>query len=330
MAKENKSDEYEMVFVFANTGQENEETLEFVNKCDEEYNLNVVWIEAKTIWGVRAYGKKYYFNELMDYERFLNNFYIHEFDSVEFYKNKICKETKQKIPQYRKCIEAIRAGTRHTVVDYKTADRGGGVFERMIQKYMIPNKQNMICTRELKERPIRSYARSIGWLNGTYETAIGIRVDEIDRISSERLKNKLIYPLVNMKPMTKKNVNYFWSLQNFRLNLKGYQGNCKTCWKKSFRKLGTIAKETPKFYDFFGEMERKYGHFVSEGRKSAKTLEVPLRFFRSGYTVDMVLDIPNDTNFKDAFDDSVEYDETLTDGTLLDISNGCSESCEVF
>jgi 3'-phosphoadenosine 5'-phosphosulfate sulfotransferase (PAPS reductase)/FAD synthetase len=36
----------EKVFVFANTGKEREETLEFVHKCDQEFGLNLVWVEA--------------------------------------------------------------------------------------------------------------------------------------------------------------------------------------------------------------------------------------------------------------------------------------------
>lgn len=39
-------DEYEIVYIFANTGQENEQTLEFVRRCDEAWGLNVVWVEA--------------------------------------------------------------------------------------------------------------------------------------------------------------------------------------------------------------------------------------------------------------------------------------------
>lgn len=35
-----------LVFVFANTGQENEETLEFVNRCDKHFGLGVKWVEA--------------------------------------------------------------------------------------------------------------------------------------------------------------------------------------------------------------------------------------------------------------------------------------------
>lgn len=34
-----------LIFVFANTGKEREETLEFVNKCDIEFGLNLIWLE---------------------------------------------------------------------------------------------------------------------------------------------------------------------------------------------------------------------------------------------------------------------------------------------
>lgn len=38
--------DFEKVYVFANTGKEREETLEFVHKCDQEWNLKLFWIEA--------------------------------------------------------------------------------------------------------------------------------------------------------------------------------------------------------------------------------------------------------------------------------------------
>lgn len=44
-----KYDEFDKVFVFANTGKEREETLQFINQCDKEWNLNVVWLEADVV-----------------------------------------------------------------------------------------------------------------------------------------------------------------------------------------------------------------------------------------------------------------------------------------
>lgn len=43
----------ELRFVFANTGQEREETLDFVEKCDKHFELNLVWVEAVVNHGVK-------------------------------------------------------------------------------------------------------------------------------------------------------------------------------------------------------------------------------------------------------------------------------------
>jgi predicted phosphoadenosine phosphosulfate sulfurtransferase len=40
------SADYEIKFVFANTGQEREETLIFVDQCDKHFELDLAWIEA--------------------------------------------------------------------------------------------------------------------------------------------------------------------------------------------------------------------------------------------------------------------------------------------
>ena len=44
--KRNWSHKYNIKFVFANTGQEHEKTLEFVNICDIEMSLDLTWIET--------------------------------------------------------------------------------------------------------------------------------------------------------------------------------------------------------------------------------------------------------------------------------------------
>lgn len=151
------ADYKEVVTVFANTGQENEETLEFVDRCDRAFGLAVVWLEAEV--------------------------------------NPVHGE-----------------GTGCRVVDFGSADRDGRVFESVINKYGIPNQDYPHCTRELKGNPIRAYLRSIGWRVGAYDTAIGIRLDEIDRMSVKASEQRLIYPLVSRFPSKKPHVNEFCGL----------------------------------------------------------------------------------------------------------------------
>ena len=35
----------ELIFIFANTGKERIETLDFINECETRWNLNCVWLE---------------------------------------------------------------------------------------------------------------------------------------------------------------------------------------------------------------------------------------------------------------------------------------------
>ena len=245
----------EIVFVFANTGLENEQTLEFVKKCDEYFNLNVKWVEASV-----------YHNE--------------------------------------------RKGTGYREVNFKTASRRGEPFEGIIKKYGIPNQSFPHCTRELKLSPINKFAKV--WFNGEkYDTAIGIRIDEIDRMNNNYKENKIIYPLIQkeMRPTTKQMINFYWKQMPFKLELKGYQGNCLTCWKKSDKKLYQIAKENPLDFDFMHNMEIKYG-------SNEKVKNVT--FFRKNRSA---LDIVQESK---KWKGSVK-DDSKNDPTLFD-----NESCEVF
>lgn len=47
------ADQYEIVVLFANTGQEDEATLRFVNNCDEQLGFGTIWLEAEPVEGKR-------------------------------------------------------------------------------------------------------------------------------------------------------------------------------------------------------------------------------------------------------------------------------------
>lgn len=263
----------EHVVLFANTGQENEQTLDFVDKCDKAFGLNVIWVESVV---------------------------HHE----------------------------LRKAPTAKIVNYQTASRNGEPFEEVIKKYGIPNSKFKNCTRDLKLNPMRDYLESIGWRIGEYDTAIGIRIDEIDRMSVSKEKNKIVYPLIEWLPTTKPDVNTFWKNQPFRLGLKGYQGNCKWCWKKSLRKHMTILQENPEVYDFPQRMEELYGHIGPEFKKG-EIAGYKRTFFRANMSVKDLKAMCSTLGpeFVKAEDDSMTF--SLFD-PMLDVGAGCEESCEVF
>jgi hypothetical protein len=261
-----------IVFVFANTGLENEQTLEFTERCDTHFGLKLHWVEA-LVW------------------------------------------------------QGERKGTGYTITDFEHAKRKGEPFEAIIQKYGIPNQAFPHCTRELKQAPITSFGKE--WFNGeSYHTAIGIRIDEADRMNAKAKEMGFIYPLISRKmiPASKPMINFYWKSMPFRLQLKGYQGNCATCWKKSDKKLYQIAQENPKAFDFMALMEEKYGNFSPPQRtekwiKEGKELPKDITFFRNNRSAKQILEEAK--NWKGIItNDADQYNYQL------DLLGG--ESCEVY
>ena len=268
---ENKRDEYDDILViFANTGQEREETLEFVDRCDKEFNFNTVWVEAVV-------------------------------------------------------NQELGKGTRHKVVTFETASRKGEPFEEYIKKHGIPNQSAPKCTSELKLMPMLSYVRSLGWKNKDITTAIGIRSDEMDRVNAKFVENRIYYPLCWDVKASKESIAHWWEQQEFNLELKEHEGNCSWCWKKSKRKLLTLAKDKPELFDFPLRMEREQG---TAGAMHRRDSTAPSNvFFRGMESAKDILE-QSKKPFVPFFDNmqlqiaGFDYD--------MDAAGGCSESCEVY
>lgn len=243
-------------FVFMNTGAEHEETLDFVNKCDKEFGLNLVWLEADIS------------------------------------------------PEKGK-------GTKHKIVSYETASRKSEPFYAMVKKYGVPNKSYPHCNRELKLQVFNS------WMAENCPSAyraIGIRVDEIDRMAANMDAMKIIYPLIRWS-VNKGDVLGWWSRQSFDLNIPEHYGNCITCWKKSDKKLLTIALNDPKQFDHFKKMELIASDLGSNAPNNSGV------FFRKHRSTKDIL--------KEARSDFEQFSDKYYSHRNNDL-NACSESCDLF
>lgn len=211
------------------------------------------------------------------------------------------------------------------IVDYKTASRNGEPFEAAVKKHGIFCKTHPQCTSRLKTEPMDDFLHNhLGWKRGTYDTAIGIRADEIDRMSSKAKENRFIYPLVNAG-WTKNAIKEFMSQFGWDLNLPGeHWGNCTWCWKKSLRKLMTLAQEDPSMFDFPARMEKKYGHIDNSKGQSQKENRV---FFRGRMDAKDILVQSMTREFEPYRDDVVRTGELFDE--MLDLGSACGDSCEI-
>ena len=236
-----------------------------------------------------------------------------------------CQPKGHKVVWIESITHGPRKGPTAKIVTFETAARNGEPFEAAIAKHGVFCKTHPNCTGRLKTEPIHWYWRhSVGWKPNTYDTAIGIRYDERIRMSRKAEENRFIYPLVDGK-WTKEGVNLFMRQFGWDLNLPSdAYGNCVTCFKKSFRKLMTVAKTNPEYFDFPDRMERKYG-MVDKSAAGVQT--EPRTHFRLRKSARDILNDANTLEFEpyedDKFDKHGSYEEWLDAGT------SCSESCEI-
>jgi len=220
-------------------------------------------------------------------------------------------------------------GIRAKIVDFETADRKGKPMEEAIKKHGIPNASSPHCSGRLKEEVIYSYARKyLGWKRGTWHTAIGMRADEIDRLNPNYNGHKIIYPLVTLR-FRESDVDEFMEKYPFDLDLKGkHYGNCVGCWKKSIRKLCTIAKHDAQVFEFWDRMERLYGDVKNKPGYDKKV------FYREKNSTQSILALSK-KDFNEYSDKKMQVElfkpsTDLSEWEFWDRESSCSESCEAF
>lgn len=211
-------------------------------------------------------------------------------------------------------------GITHKIMDYASASRKGEPYEAYIAKYGIPSRTHPQGTSRLKLEPMQSFLKSIGFVRGkklNYDTAIGIRADEMDRVSSNFKEERLKYPLIDAG-ITKEDVIRFWRMQPFDLKIPAeHLGNCTWCWKKSDRKLLTLMVDYPEVFEFPERMEKLYSTLKVNNDRGSRT------FFRGAKTVEDLRRLSKSPFEKFIDNNAIPFDKEL------DTGSACGESCEV-
>lgn len=212
------------------------------------------------------------------------------------------------------------SGSSYKVTSYSNLDTSGKIFEQGIKKYGIPNRTNKWCNRELKLVPLEKYANDLFGKNN-WSLALGIRTDEIDRISEKYKTNNIFYPPFENK-IDSRERNKFWSTEPIKLNLKAYEGNCDLCFEKSKRKRMTIAVENPKKLIWWNEMEEKYSLIELKGKDQYNKIAKKggVYFGRMNESIQQLIEEAKKP-FKKA------TDEYIYENDLFDLESDCGNSC---
>ena len=260
--------DHKIIFAMANTSKERLESLAFMNKCDNLYNLKMKWIEA------------------------------------EFHDKGV--------------------GVTAKVVSYNNLKTKGEIFEAGIKKLGIPSNVNKWCNRDMKLTPLKKYADNVFGLNN-YSIAVGLRIDEVDRVRKDYKENNVFYPLMDYK-ISKKERNKFWENQPIKIDIPAYKGNCDLCFEKSNRKLMTIIKEEPDTAIWWDTMIKKYSHIPKENSPSYNDLlkeNNGMTFYRGYNTIQDLVKMAEQPFSK-------ATDEYIYQNDLFDLEGDCGSGCSVF
>ena len=171
--------------------------------------------------------------------------------------------------------------------------------------------------------PLKKYCDKVFGLNN-YSLAVGMRADEMDRVSKEYKTNNVFYPLMDNKISTKDR-NKFWKDKPIKIKIPAYKGNCDLCFEKSNRKLMTIIKEEPDKVIWWDKMINKYSTITIEGKDSYNHFAKNggMNFYRENKTIQELVEMA-----KQPF--SMATDEYIYENDLFDLEGECGSGCKVF
>ena len=129
--------------------------------------------------------------------------------------------------------------------------------------------------------------------------------------SKEAGAKNIISPLITAWPTAKPAVRDWWEDQPFDLGIDEFEGNCRGCYKKSFKKQFAQIRRDPSVYDWHRRMEDQYRDFgPQEGQRV---------FFRGNTDTRKLFRLFELHGDDPGRASKVAYED-----------DGCSESCEVY
>lgn len=214
-------------------------------------------------------------------------------------------------------------GTDYKITTFENLITNGDLMENGIKKYGVPSKINKWCNRELKLIPMKKYVDSIFGVNN-YSIALGIRFDEMDRISENYKTNNIFYPLIENK-IDSRLRNKFWNNQPVKIKIPAFKGNCDFCFEKSKRKILTIIKEDFDLIKWWLDKENKYSKMQLDNKDSynAYVVDNGINFSRGNQSfLELIEEAKNP--FRSA------TDEYIYESDMFDLEDECGNSCEIF
>lgn len=232
---------YDIIVCFANTGKEDERTLQFVKDVEENWGVEIWWCEyvrdetkPPVVWK----GKSPLVGQ-------------HAMRTVTF-------ETASRSGEpFEQLIDVL--------AEYRKIAKN--------EPSVLPNPVQRICSSQLKIRTMGRFMERLGFKK--FSTALGIRYDEPSRaaplLSCGIKYGDHLLPLYDAR-VTEPMVMEFWKTQPFDLGLQHdkelgtYEGNCDFCFLKKNAKIKRLAQERPNDLKWWAEQEKRTGANFKKNR----------------------------------------------------------------
>lgn len=296
---------FSVICVYANTGLENDETLDFINKCDKYFDLGVNWIEAV------VHENKGNTHRVVSYETaFRVKDYKHPDHPYHAHvrKNGIPNQT------YKQCSDRLK---QIPIEHWKKVNGYSGLKHAL---GMRADEHNRVLPANIR-KALSGFGVDVeAFISSENRLSMleGVDSDTLKIASSYDKKRKkfgLVYPFYEWLNIDKQDINDWWDDMPFNLALEEHEGNCQTCWKKSNNKLSLLAIEHPERFEAMKWFEDNYSHVKPNNNGERRV------FFRGNRSAEMII---GEVSLYDAF--------TLRKmiGLNKDADSGCSESCEAY